>query len=93
MKSTQISPMFLSLTETEEASLCGGETKLVFKSVYHKVITVKGSAGKPEVKKKIVQSASITSTSTTKVLKTTKKAEIPQGKLFDFLSSVLNFDW
>ena len=88
MKSTQISPMFLSLTETEEASLCGGETQLVFKRYYHKVITVKGSAGKPEVKKETVKS-----TSTTKVVKTTNKGKIPQGKLFDFLSSVLNFDW
>lgn len=80
--------MFMSLTQTEEASLCGGETQLVFNRVYHKVITVKGSTGKSVVKKQIVKS-----TSTTKVVKTTNKAEIPQVKLFDFLSSVLNFDW
>ncbi|WP_375469214.1 hypothetical protein [uncultured Nostoc sp.] len=90
MKNIQISPMFMSLTETEEASLCGGETLLVSKKVYHyhKVITVKGSTGKPGVNKQTVKS-----TSTTKVVKTTKKGEIPRGKLFDSLSSLLDFDW
>lgn len=81
--------MFMSLTETEEASLCGGETQLVFKKVYHKVITVKGSAGKPVVNKQTVKS-----TSTTKVVKTTNKGEITKGKLSDFVSSfLLHFDW
>ncbi|MEI1373970.1 hypothetical protein PQG02_16890 [Nostoc sp. UHCC 0926] len=88
MKSTQISPMFMYLTETEEATLCGGETLLFSKRVYHKVITVKGSAGKPGVKKQTVQS-----TSNTKVVKTINKGKIPQGISFDFLSSLLNFDW
>ena len=88
MKSTQIFPMFMSLTETEEASLCGGKTLLVFKKVSHNVIKVKGSAVKPGVKKQTIQS-----TSNTKVVKTTYKGNVPQEKLFDSLSSLLNFDW
>ncbi|WP_334976319.1 hypothetical protein [Nostoc sp.] len=78
----------MSLIETEEASLCGGKTLVVSKKVYHKVITVKGSAGKPGVNKQTVKS-----TSTTKVVKTTNKGEIPKGKLFDSLFSLLDFDW
>ncbi|MEH2301068.1 MAG: hypothetical protein V7K88_19225 [Nostoc sp.] len=93
MKSTQISSMFMSLTKTEEASLCGGKTSMVFKQVSHNynVIEVKRSTGKSGVKKQTVQS-----TSTTKVVKTTNKGEIPKVKLFDSLSSLsflLNFDW
>ena len=88
MKSTQMSPMFMSLTKAEEASLCGGKTQLLSKKVYHKVITVKGSAGKPGVKKQTVQSIS-----NTKVVKTTNKVEISKGISFDLLSSLLNFDW
>ncbi|MEH2453517.1 hypothetical protein [Nostoc sp.] len=90
MKSTQIYPMFMPLTETEEASLCGGKTSIVFKQVSHNynVIEVKKATGKPGVKKQTVQS-----TSNTKVVKTTKKVEIPQVKLFDSLSSLLNFNW
>ena len=90
MKSTQISPMFMSLTKTEEASLCGGKASIVFKQVSHNnnVIEVKRSTGKSGVKKQTVQS-----TLTTKVVKTTKKGEIPKGKLFDSLSFLLNFDW
>ncbi|MEH2393522.1 MAG: hypothetical protein V7K21_18320 [Nostoc sp.] len=89
MKSIQIFPMFMSLTKTQEASLCGGKTSIVFKQVSHNhnVIKVKKATGKPGVKKQTVQS-----TLNTKVVKITNEVEIPKGISFDFLSSLLNFD-
>ncbi|MEH2315046.1 MAG: hypothetical protein V7K35_27395 [Nostoc sp.] len=90
MKSIQISPMFMSLTKTEEVSLCGGKASIVSKRVSHNhnVIKVKKATGKPGVKKQTVQS-----TLNTKVVKTTNKVEIPKEISFDSISSLLNFDW
>ncbi|MEH2236124.1 hypothetical protein [Nostoc sp.] len=88
MKSTQISSMFMSLTETEEARLCGGESLVVSHGVYNHVVKVKGAAGKPGVKKQTVQS-----TSTTKVVKITKQGKIPDLGIFKNLFSLLGFDW
>ncbi|MEH1939359.1 MAG: hypothetical protein V7L01_03955 [Nostoc sp.] len=93
MKSTQISPMFISLTETEEEKLCGGESLVVSKGAYiNNVVKLKGEPGKKGVKKQTVQSSSVEST--VKVVKTSKDVKIPELKallsLFD-LSSLL--DW
>lgn len=88
MKSIQICPMFISLSETEEESLCGGETLNLSNGLYEgKVIKVKGSSGKKGAKKQTV-------TSTTKVVKTTKDVKIPKG-LLDELDSLLSplLDW
>lgn len=86
--------MFVFMTETEEASLCGGESLTVSKGVYDNVVQIKGSSGKPGVKKQTVQS-----TSTTKVVKTISKGKIPQAEVSNLLSSLssflklVGFDW
>ncbi|MCC5646025.1 hypothetical protein LC607_24435 [Nostoc sp. CHAB 5824] len=93
MKSTQISPMFISLTETEEVSLCGGQSLVLSNGLYEgKVLKVKGSPGKKGVKKQTVTSTTVTST--TKVVKTTKDVKIPKG-LLDELDGLLSslLDW
>jgi hypothetical protein len=92
MKSIQISPMFISLTETEEESLCGGETLKLSNGLYEgKVIKVKGSSGKKGAKKQTVTSTTVTST--TKVVKTTKDVKIPKGLLEELDDLLSLFDW
>ncbi|MEA5626519.1 hypothetical protein [Nostoc sp. UHCC 0251] len=95
MKSIQISPMFISLTESEEESLCGGETLNLSNGLYEgKVIKVKGSSGKKGAKKQTGTSSTVQST--TKVVQTTKDVKISEGLLdeLDGLFSYLSiFDW
>ncbi|MEH1835014.1 MAG: hypothetical protein V7L29_23885 [Nostoc sp.] len=86
MQSTQISSMFMFITETEEASVCGGESTVISSGVYDGVVKTKGSPGKPGVKKQTVESTS--STSSTKVVKIINKGKIPQKEVLDLLSSI-----
>lgn len=81
MKSTQISSMFISLTKTEEASLCGGENLVLSNGVYNGVVKkIKVASGKKGVKKQTVKS------STTLVTKkTTKVGKISQSELLNSL--------
>ncbi|MEH2382662.1 MAG: hypothetical protein V7K27_27880 [Nostoc sp.] len=79
MKSTQIFSMFMSLTETEEASLCGGSVSFSNGNI----IKVKSSLAKPGVKKPAVKS-----TSTTKVVKSIKGGVISDKALSDLLSPI-----
>jgi len=48
MKSTQIFPMFTSLTESEEVSLCGGENKV---SYSYSQVTIDKKGVKKQFKK------------------------------------------
>ncbi|MBW4424818.1 MAG: hypothetical protein KME50_10280 [Nostoc desertorum CM1-VF14] len=85
MKSTQIFSTFISLTETEESSVCGGES-VVYSS--NTVIYSKGKSSwkKTQVKKQTVKSAK-------KVLKTAKIGKIAELGILKRLSSLLDFDW
>ncbi|MEH2363688.1 hypothetical protein [Nostoc sp.] len=84
MKSTQISSMFMFLTETEEASLSGGSVTLSNGNI----IKLKSSLKKPAVKKPAVKS-----TSTKKVVKSIKGGEISEKELSKLLPSIISFDW
>lgn len=87
MESTEIFSTFISLTETEESNVCGGES-VVYST--NTVIYNKGKSSwkKTEVKKQTVKSAK-------KVLKTakTKIDKIPELGILKDLSSLLDFDW
>ncbi|MEH1928665.1 hypothetical protein [Nostoc sp.] len=69
MKSAQTSSMFTSLTETEEASLCGGTAVSVTQGTVTKGKTGKnassGKKGAAAVVKKVTIVKSITTTTTT----------------------------
>ncbi|MEH2412170.1 hypothetical protein [Nostoc sp.] len=86
MKSTQISSMFMFMTETEEASLCGGSTAVAVSNETGTITKVKASLAKAAVKKQPAKKA-FKSTSTTKVVKNIKGGAIPPEVLSpDFLS-------
>lgn len=84
MKSTQIFPMFISLTEDQEVTLCGGESKVSYS--YSRVTIDKKGAKKQTIK------------STTKVGKTntikvgTSSVSGLLKSLGINLSSLLKFD-
>ncbi|MEH2296037.1 hypothetical protein [Nostoc sp.] len=84
MKSTQISSMFMFMTEAEEASLCGGSTVAFSNGTITKV---KSSLAKAAVKKQPAKKA-FKSTSTTKVVKNIKGGAIPQGVISPDLLSL-----
>jgi len=82
MKSNQIFPMFTSLTEAQEVTLCGGESKVVS---YTQIIEEKG--GKKQFKK-VVKTKTIKGT--TLVSGLLKSLGI---KISINLSSLPKFDW
>ncbi len=92
MKSIQIYPMFISLTETEEERLCGGETLNISNGLYEdKVIKVRGSSGQKGAKKQTGTSSTVQST--TKVVETTQDVEVLNFGILADLFSLSLFDW
>jgi len=71
------------LTETEEASLCGGSVSLSNGDI----LKVKSSVKKPAAKKPAFKL-----TSTTKVVKSIKGGEISKKELSKLLPSIISFD-
>jgi hypothetical protein len=82
MKSTQIFPMFISLTEDQEVTLCGGESNVVSYSYSSQVIIDKKGA-KKQIKKVVKTKTTKGKTSVSGILKS----------LGINLSSLLKFDW
>lgn len=84
MKSTQIFPMFISLTEDQEVTLCGGESKVYYS--YSQVIIDKKGAKKQTIK-------STTKVGKTKTIKvgTTSVSGLLKSLGIN-LSSLLKFD-
>jgi hypothetical protein len=89
MKSIQISPMFISLTGTEEESLCGGESTVVSKGLYDEAKVYKKTPGNKGAKKQTVTSSTVTSTK--KVVETSKDVKVLDLDILDELFSL--FDW
>ncbi|MDZ8227391.1 MULTISPECIES: hypothetical protein [unclassified Nostoc] len=85
MKSTQIFPMFTSLTEAQEVSLSGGESNIV--SYSYTTIDKKGK--KKQIIKVVKTNTPKGKTSVSGLL---KKIEIKLPSL-PSLSSLLKFDW
>ncbi|MBD2246507.1 hypothetical protein [Nostoc sp. FACHB-888] len=84
MKSTQIFPMFTSLTEAQEVTLCGGETKEVSYVYYSSTQVTHGKKGEKKQTTKVVKT------------KTSKGKTSVSGLLKSLgidLSSLLKFDW
>ncbi|MEH2241334.1 hypothetical protein [Nostoc sp.] len=82
MKSTQIFPMLISLTEDQEVSLCGGESNVSY-SYSQVIIDKKG------VKK---QTEKVVKTKTTKG-RTSVSGLLKSLGINLSLSSLLKFDW
>ncbi|MBD2725844.1 hypothetical protein H6G96_05785 [Nostoc sp. FACHB-892] len=82
MKSTQIFPMFISLTEDQEVTLCGGESNVVSYSYSSQVIIDKKGANK-QIKKVVKTKTTKGKTSASGILKS----------LGIDLSSLLKFHW
>lgn len=87
MKSTQIFPIFISLTEAQEVSLCGGESK-VYYSYSRVTIDKKG------VKKQTIKSTTkVGKTNTIKVGTSSVSGLLKSlGINLSSLSSLLKFD-